>query len=247
LPLTRKGVAPAALAVLLASCASARDWRTADRSSANIAPKPAAERRAVVQVYAARTIRWRGYFAVHTWVALKDKDAASYEVLQVVGWRLRRGLSPVSIEPGEPDRRWYGAEPSLICDLRGDKAESAIAEIRRAAAEYPYRAGYRTWPGPNSNTFTSHLLRSAPELGVDLPPTAIGRDWLVRGRPLARSESGTGVQFSLFGLLGFTVGLRDGIEVQVLGLAFGVDFLRPALKLPMIGRVGMRVAPLRRA
>ena len=233
-----------ALWALLALPARAQDWRTADRSSANIAPKPAAERRAVVQVYAARTIRWRGYFAVHTWIAVKEKDAESYEVLQVVGWRLRRGLSPVSIERGEPDRRWYGKEPSLLCELRGEKAESAILKIRRAAADYPYPASYRTWPGPNSNTFTSYILRSVPELGVELPPNAIGRDWLVRGRPFARSESGTGIQFSLLGLLGFTVGLGEGVEVQALGLSFGVDFLRPALKLPMVGRVGMRDAPL---
>jgi len=229
---------------LLAAPAHAQDWRTADRSSAKIAPAPAQERRAVVQVYAARAVRWRGWFAVHTWIAVKEKDAQSYEVLQVVGWRLRRGLSPVMDEPGEPDRRWYGKEPSLICDLRGEKAESAILKIRKAAADYPYRDSYRVWPGPNSNTFTSYILRATPELGAALPPNAIGRDWLIHGRPLSRSESGTGVQLSLWGLLGFTVGLREGVEVQLLGLCFGVDFLRPALKLPLIGRVGMRADPI---
>ena len=83
-----------------------------------------------------------------------------------------------------------------------------------------------------------------PELGAALPPNAIGREWLVRGHPLSRSESGTGVQLSLGGLLGFTVGVREGVEVQLLGLCFGVDFLRPALKLPLLGRVGMRSLPL---
>jgi hypothetical protein len=224
---------------LLAAPAPAQDWRTADRSSAKIAPTPAEERRAVVQVYAARTIRWRGWFAVHTWIALKEKDAPSYEVLQVVGWRLRRGLSPVMDEPGEPDRRWYGKPPTLLCDLRGEKAESAIPQIRKAAADYPYRDSYRAWPGPNSNTFTSFILRSVPELGAVLPPNAIGRDWLVNGRPLGRSESGAGAQVSLLGLAGFTLGLREGVEVQLLGLCFGVDLRRPALKLPLIGRVGM--------
>jgi hypothetical protein len=34
-------------------------------------------------------------------------------------------------------------------------------------------------------------------------------------------------------------GVDEGIELNVLGLAFGIDFLRPALKLPGIGRVGM--------
>ncbi|MDD5628803.1 MAG: DUF3750 domain-containing protein [Elusimicrobia bacterium] len=230
------------LTALLAAPACARDWRTADRSSAKIAPAPSAEPRAVVQVYAARTVRWRGWFAVHTWIAVKEKDASSYEVLQVVGWRLRRGLNPVVDEPGEPDRLWYGERPELVCDLRGEPAETAIPKIRKAAAAYPYTDSYRAWPGPNSNTFTSFVLRSTPELRAVLPPNAIGRDWLVRGRLCGRSESGTGVQLSLLGLLGLTVGAREGLEVQFLGLCFGVDLLRPALKLPLVGRLGMRPA-----
>lgn len=236
----------AVLAVLAVSSARSGDWRTADRSSAGLAPLPDADRRAVVQVYAARAVRWRGWFAVHSWVAIKEKDADTYEVMQVVGWRLWHGNSPVVVERGVPDRKWFGATPDLIADVRGEKAEAAIPKLRKALADYPYPKAYTIWPGPNSNTFVSYLLRSAPELGADLPPNAIGRDYLVRGRPFGRSESGTGVQVSLLGLAGATIGLKDGVEVQVLGLCFGVDFLRPALKLPIIGRLGFSTsAPYR--
>jgi hypothetical protein len=38
--------------------------------------------------------------------------------------------------------------------------------------------------------------------------------------------------------LGFSLGLAEGIEVNLLGLNFGVDFWTPALKLPSLGRVG---------
>ncbi len=228
---------------LLAATACAQDWRHADRSSAKIAPLPADEPRALVQVYAARAVSWRGGFAVHTWIAIKEKNAPSYEVMQVVGFRLHHGLPALMDEPSEPDRRWFGKTPTLILDIRGEKAESAIAKIHKAVADYPYRDAYRVWPGPNSNTFTSYVLRAAPELGIDLPSNAIGRDWLIHGRPVAFSETGTGVQLSLLGVLGATVGLRDGVEVQVLGLDFGVDFFRPALKLPIFGRIGMRAAP----
>lgn len=233
------------LAAFLAVAPAARagDWRTADRSSARIAPLPAAERRAVVELYAARAVSWRGWFAVHTWFAVKDKGADGYRIIQVVGWRLFRGLSPVMIEPGIPDRRWFGSQPQLLLDLRGPRAEDAIPKILQAAAAYPYQHEYRLWPGPNSNTFTSFILRSVPELGVDLPPNAIGRDYLAGPRLFGRSESGTGGQFSVLGLLGVTAGLRDGLEVQVLGLSFGVDFLRPALKLPLIGRIGVSALP----
>jgi hypothetical protein len=32
---------------------------------------------------------------------------------------------------------------------------------------------------------------------------------------------------------------REGIEVNLLGLSLGVDAVRPALKLPALGRLGM--------
>lgn len=216
-----------------------QDYRTADRSSAHMAPTPEQEPRAIVLVYRAPAFSWRGWFSCHAWIALKPKDAKEYEVLEIVGWRLRRGLSAVVDENDVPDRKWYGQVPHLMYDARGPKAEALIPQIQKAAKSYPYPYEYRAWPGPNSNTFISHILREVPDLGLTLPSNAIGRDWLIGGKPFARSESGTGFQVSLLGLAGFTVGLRDGIEVQILGLDFGLDLLRPALKLPIVGRVGV--------
>jgi hypothetical protein len=220
------------------------DWRTADRGSAGLAPAAADEPRAVVQVYAARTVRWRKYFAVHSWIAVKEKDAKAYRTYHVIGWRLRQGLPVVRIEEGIPDGKWFGHVPALVRDLRGPAAERAIPKIHKAAESYPYPNEYRAWPGPNSNTFISHILRATPELGVELPPHAIGKDWMDKGTFAGKSETGTGFQVSLFGVLGFTLGLADGAEVNLLGMTFGVDLWRPALKLPFLGRVGFSDAPV---
>jgi len=73
-----------------------------------------------------------------------------------------------------------------------------------------------------------------------LPSTAIGKDLLVNGSPLGRTPSGTGFQISFFGALGFALALQEGLEINFLGLVFGIDFLRPALKLPFVGRLGVR-------
>jgi hypothetical protein len=54
----------------------------------------------------------------------------------------------------------------------------------------------------------------------------------------------TGVQVSVFGLLVVTLGLAEGIELNILGLSFGVDILRPAIKLPAVGRLGFKDAPV---
>jgi uncharacterized protein DUF3750 len=213
------------------------DWRGASRAAVGLAPDPATTREPVVQVYAARTVRWRGYFGVHTWIAVKPRDAAHYTVYEVNGWRLRRSGSAVTVSDRAPDSRWFGAMPSLLAERRGDGVDSLIERIEQGVAAYPYAGTYRVWPGPNSNTFSAFVLRSVPELRVDLPATAIGKDYL--GWPLvARTPSGTGVQLNAFGLLGVLVGVEEGVEINVLGLTFGVDPLDLSIKLPMAGRIG---------
>jgi len=221
-----------------------QDWRTTNRSSAGLAPLPEEEPAAVVQVYAARAFAWRGYFAVHCWIATKEKDSDHYVTYQVTEFQMRRTGGVVAVSPGIPDQRWYGSEPDLIVTMTGERAAQAIPKIAAAASSYPYQTSYRIWPGPNSNTFVSYILRKVPEIGVELPPHAIGKDWINEGNLFGITESGTGVQFSLFGLLGLTLGLGDGIEVDLLGMSFGLDFWRPALKLPFIGRLGFRDAPV---
>jgi hypothetical protein len=188
-------------------------------------------------VYAARAVRWRGYFGVHTWVAVKPRDAAVFTIYEVNGWRLRRTGSAVSVDHRAPDARWFGNRPELLADKRGEGVDELIARIEGAVASYPYAETYRVWPGPNSNTFVAHLLRAAPELRTDLPPTAIGKDYL--GPTFAAwSPSGTGAQVNVFGVLGVLAGLEEGVEVNVLGLTFGVDPMDLSVKLPMAGSLG---------
>ena len=213
------------------------DWRSASRAPVGLAPDPKATPEPVVQVYAARAVRWRGYFGVHTWVVVKPRDAAAFTVYEVNGWRLRRSGSAVSVDHRAPDSRWFGNRPELLAELRGDGAEDVIARIESAVASYPYAQTYRVWPGPNSNTFVAHVLRAAPELRADLPAHAIGKDYLGPAF-VARSPSGTGAQANLFGLVGVLGGIEEGVELNVLGLTFGIDPLDVSLKLPMAGRLG---------
>jgi hypothetical protein len=225
------------LIVLGGGCAMADDWRTASREPTGIAPDPAKTREAVVQVYAARTWGWRGSFAVHTWIAVKPTDAPAFTVYEVIGWRAYHGLSALAVHHRPPDGLWFGEEPEILFDLRGPDVDAVIERIDAAARSYPFADSYRVWPGPNSNTFTAHVIREVPELTVDLPPTAIGKDYLTDGI-VARTPSGTGVQMSVFGLVGLIVGAREGLEINVLGLVFGIDPDDLAIKLPMVGRVG---------
>jgi len=230
-------VAAAALFMHLSTPAPSGNWRTLSGESIGTAPDPRTTPEAVVQVYAARAMRWRGYFGVHPWIAVKRTGASRYTVYEVNGWNLYHGGSAVVRSHRPPDGRWFGNAPELLADRRGADVDALIDRIETAVARYPWKHRYRLWPGPNSNTFIAHVLRSAPELRADLPPTALGKDWL-GARLVSRLPSGTGLQINVLGVLGLAIGLEEGIEVNLLGLTFGVDLRNLALKLPLIGSVG---------
>ena len=216
---------------------SAVDWHTASHEPAGLAPDPARTPEAVVQVYAARTVGWRGVFGVHTWFAVKPAAAKAYTVYEIIGWRLRRSESALAVHERAPDARWFGAEPELVAERRGAGVDELIARVDKAARAYPWAGEYTIWPGPNSNTFTAWVARAVPELEVDLPPIAIGKDYS-GANLIASAPSGRGFQLSLFGLFGLTASAVEGLEVNLLGLTFGLNPFDPALKLPLLGRLG---------
>ncbi len=214
-------------------------WSRTFWGSAGLLPDPRADREALVQVWAARTWGWKGAFAVHSWIVLKEEGADAYERYEVVGWGVSRGLPAVRRNMREPDAYWAGNPPELVGERRGPRAAEAIPKIRKAIADYPWADRYLTWPGPNSNTFVAWVLRQVPELGIALPPTAIGKDFMGL-RLLAPTPSGTGYQLSLMGLAGVALAAEEGFELNLLGLVLGFDPNALALKLPGIGRLALR-------
>lgn len=215
-------------------------WASAPRHSAAIAPDPAQlVDVAIVQVYAAPTYGWRGFFAVHPWIIVKRRGETAYTRYDVVGWRAPQ---VVQRNYALPDGLWYGATPELLVQHRGEDAEAMIDEIEAAVRSYPFPNQYRSYPGPNSNTFLAHIGREVPALKLDLPANAIGKDYRALTSPLGVSPTGSGVQLTLLGLLGVSVGVQEGIEFNVLGLNFGIDLNAPALRLPFWGRWGPKDA-----
>lgn len=166
-----------AAALILASCSPDKDWRDASREPAGIAPDPAVTHEAVLHVYGASAWSWRGWFAIHTWIAAKRTGEAAYTVYDVVGWRGKRGQSVLRVARGVPDRYWYGEKPRLLKEHRGEGVDELISAVEQAAQTYPWKTTYKVFPGPNSNTFTAWVAKQVPELELELPFSAIGRGY----------------------------------------------------------------------
>lgn len=210
-------------------------WRTADRSSAGLLPETPG-RAAVVRVFAAQTVRWRGIFATHCWIVFKPEGDTAYTRYDYTAWG-----DPIRVNGFVADGRWFGRMPLLVFAADGPAAAALIPRMQGAIAAYTFRnyGDYRAWPGPNSNTFVAAVLDAVPEIQVSLPPTAVGKDYPYDGRWLRRTSSGTGLRLSLGGYAGLTVGWVEGIEVNILGAVAGLDIRRPGIKLPGLGRLGV--------
>lgn len=212
-----------------------QSWRSADWTATGLLPPARSEREAAVYVLAARTGGFKGAFAVHSWVVLKEPGAAQYERYDKVGWG-----SPIRRNAYAADAAWYSNSPWIVAHLTGSAAEEALPGLRAAIATYPHanRGDYRIWPGPNSNSFVAHVLRETPQLDAVLPPNAVGRDYLSGGDWFAVDRGGRDLHLSLAGLAGISAGMRSGLEIHLLGQTAGIDIKHPALKIPAIGRVG---------
>jgi hypothetical protein len=212
------------------------DWQTADRSSVGLLAPASANPAALVRIFAARTVRWRGIFAVHCWIVYKAEGAAGYTRFDYTAWG-----EPIRRNGFEPDGRWFGRMPDIVFAADGAEAALLVPKIEAVIAAYDRRnqGDYHAWPGPNSNTFVAAVLDGVPEMRVALPPTAIGKDFPYDGKWLRMTASGTGIRMTLGGYVGLTFGWVEGAELNFFGAVIGVDLRRPALKLPGVGRIGM--------
>jgi len=163
--------------------------------------------------------------ARHPWFAARRAGESRWQIYEVGGGGSRQ----------DPFDNSY-VEPILHAVWRGERAERGIACLEREAPKVKRALRYRFYPGPNSNTFGDLMLRRC-KLRASLPATSVGKDW--RGAfGVTRTTEGTGAQIET-PVLGVRVGLKEGIEVHIIGLSFGIDLWPPAIILPLgPGRIG---------
>ncbi len=166
--------------------------------------------------------------ARHPWFAVRRTGEIGWQVYEVGG-----GAGTES----DPFRKHYPYEAPILHKVwRGEEADRAADCLEREAPKWIEKLDYRFYPGPNSNTFGDAMLRACG-LHASLPSTSVGKDWRGWIGGGVTSE-GTGLQLET-PVLGVKVGLKEGVELHVLGLSFGVDLWPPAIILPLgPGRLG---------
>jgi hypothetical protein len=166
--------------------------------------------------------------ARHPWFAVRMKGETEWQVFEVGG-----GGSLT-----DPAKNHPYVEPILHKTWRGEAGERAAECVKRVGPEVKsyIESHYVFYPGPNSNTFGDVVLRRC-KLSASLPSTSVGKDWRgIVGGGITSERTGVQVETPVLGL---KVGLKEGIEVHVIGLSIGVDFWPPAIILPLgPGRLG---------
>ena len=226
----------AAHAALYAGKDRPASFRDADWSSVGMLPAASADREARLLVFTGRTGRWKGIFAVHSWVVFKPENAATWSRYDVVGWG-----KPVRSNGWAPDGRWFGDAPRVLVDVRGRRGRGAHPEgqgrdrgLQLSTISATTACGRARTATPSSPPCCARCRSSA----TTLPPNAVGKDF--RAGPYAGlTDSRTGVEASLWGVLGVKLGWVEGIELNFLGLVAGLDLRHPGVKLPGFGRVGI--------
>lgn len=166
--------------------------------------------------------------ARHPWFAVRKRGESQWRVYEVGGGG--------SLD--DPSRNEPYVEPILHGLWTGARGDEAAACVERVGPEVKARIerDYVFYPGPNSNTFGDVVLRRC-KLAASLPSTSVGKDWRGLVGAGVTSER-TGVQVET-PVLGLKLGLKEGVEVHVIGLSIGIDLWPPAIILPLgPGRLG---------
>jgi Protein of unknown function (DUF3750) len=212
------------------------NWKVASWASSGLLPEAKQVQPATVMILSTRTGRWKSIFAEHMSIVMKSEGAATWTRYDVVGWG-----NPVRRDAYAADALWYGNTPRVIYQLDGDEATLLIPAIETSIQHYPFqkKGSYTVWPGPNSNTFVAWVVRHTPGLDAELPPVAVGKDWLGSGVNMETAPSKTGRTFSFAGVIGITLAWEEGVELHVLGSTIGIDPNDLAIKLPALGKLGV--------
>jgi hypothetical protein len=201
---------------------------------------------------------WYTRFAEHTWIDLKQGSEDAWTRIEISG--TMSGVVVESISAAEARERIRWDNPAFVLEVYYDEQAREliprILESARSIEDFGKRETtemedgwsmvfhapengrlYDAWPGPNSNTLIAQIIDRTPGLHAELHHNAVGKDYPDLFRA-GFTSSGYGIEADA-GLLGFGLGLRQGVELHAFGLTAGISLWPPALKIPLLPRIGV--------
>jgi len=176
---------------------------------------------------------WYARFASHSFIDYQSDDSGTWRRIEIVN--KNSGIRHREIPETEVTNPIRWDNPVRIVSQSRLPVEATAAAIAETARAYDASL-YRPWPGPNSNTFTRVLVMEVDGLHAHLEPNATGKEFTWHA---GRTPGGTGLEIKT-PLLGAAIGLREGVELNFLGITAGIGIWPPSLKLPILPQLPFR-------
>ena len=171
---------------------------------------------------------WVARFAKHTFVDYRADVKSSWRRIEIVNSRSGILHHTIDDKQAHSPQRW-GERVHVLSQSDGSQNPHFVRDIALFAKEYD-QSVYRVWPGPNSNTFAEKLCRKIKGIDANLHHNAVGKE---HGFYIGKTAGGTGVELQT-PIVGASLGLREGVEVNIIGLSAGVSISPFRVKIPFL-------------
>ena len=170
-------------------------------------------------------------FATHTYIDYRENVNAPWHRVEVK--TPKSGVVMAQLKSGAVNekKRW-GERVRILSQTDGVNNPNVFRDIRLFAKGYDDSV-YRSYPGPNSNTFIEKLARDVDGVNVILDHNAIGKEV---GFHVGKTSGGTGLEVQT-PIVGAAVGVKEGVEVSALGLSAGISIWTPSIRIPFLPRI----------
>lgn len=177
---------------------------------------------------------WVARFARHSWVDYRPDVNSPWRRIEVLNETSGLLHNEIDLETAQSNQRMQ-RRVRVLAQSDGKSNPDFARELNEFAQNYD-ASTYTPWPGPNSNTFAERLVREVDGLSAQLDHNAVGKNY---GFHAGRTAGGTGVELQT-SLLGAAIGVREGIQVSVIGLSAGISFVPFSLKIPLLPQLPPR-------
>lgn len=176
---------------------------------------------------------WYSRFASHSFVEYRESPSSAWRRLEIVNKDSGIVHEEISQAEATATTRW-GNPVHLVSQSKVD-GPLVVRKMEKIAKNYDDSL-YRPWPGPNSNTFTTEIIREVNGVTGMLEHNGVGKD---HGLYFGPTTGGTGLEIQAT-YLGVEAGLREGVQLNLLGLTAGVGIWPPSLKVPFLPQFPLR-------